>query len=112
RYPMRPRAQQQLYLDERKTRPGWQDHQEWTLSAAAADLRGSRQGLDLLGGHVRVGGVDIERVDKMPPRPFDESVCIVGDRRGRWISDMLEYRIEHRTREPGQFGHELGEFTV
>src|SRR6266566_6401423 len=64
-YPMRSRAQQQLYLYEGQARPGRQDHQKWTLFAAAADVRGSRQGLDFLGAHVRVCGVDIQRVDKM-----------------------------------------------
>ena len=44
--------------------------------------------------------------------PFDESVCVIGDRSGRRILHMLENRVEHRPCVLGQFGHELTEFAV
>ena len=44
--------------------------------------------------------------------PFDESVCVIGDRSGRRIVHMLEDRIEHRPGVLGQIGHELTEFAV
>ena len=44
--------------------------------------------------------------------PFDESVCVIGDRSGRRIVHMLKDSIEHRPCVPGQIGHELTEFAV
>src|SRR5216684_9098610 len=80
--------------------------------AASADARGGRQRLDLLSGHVGVGGVKVHRTDKMRRSPFDESVYVGGDRNGGRIVHMLEDRVKHRSRELGEIGHELIEFAV
>ena len=44
--------------------------------------------------------------------PFDEGVCVFGDRSGRRIVHMLEDRIEHRSGVSGEIGHERTEFAV
>src|ERR1700730_6952613 len=80
--------------------------------AASTDVGGGRQRLDLLGGHAGVGGVKVHRTDKMRRRPFDECVYVGGDRRGRRTVNMLEDRVEHRSRELGEISHELIEFAV
>ncbi len=51
-------------------------------------------------------------MEKMRRGPFDESVCVVGDRSGRRIVHMLEDCIEYRSCALGQIGHELTEFAV
>ena len=45
-------------------------------------------------------------------RPFDERVCVVGDRGRRWTLDMLEDSVEHRPSLFCQIGHERTEFAV
>ena len=50
--------------------------------------------------------------DNMRRGPFDESVCVIGNR-SRWrIVHMLEDGIEHRPGVPGQIGHEPIEAAV
>ena len=44
--------------------------------------------------------------------PFDECLCVIGDRSGRRIVHVLEDSVEHRPGVPGQIGHELTEFAV
>ena len=61
---------------------------------------------------VGVGGVKIYRADKMRRGPFDEGFYIGGDRCGRRIVNVLEDRVKHRPRQPGEIGHELIEFAV
>src|SRR5271155_2578332 len=51
-------------------------------------------------------------MDKMRCGPFDESICIIGNR-GRWRTlDVLKNRVEQRSNASGQIGHELAEFAV
>ncbi len=107
-----PSPQEQLYLDEGKFRLDGQDHQEDIQFAGAGDVRCRRQGLDLLGGHAWVRGVEIHGMKKMLCGPFDESVCVIGDRSGWRIVHMLEDGIEHWPCVLGQIGHELTEFAV
>src|SRR5260370_13825815 len=48
----------------------------------------------------------------MRRRPFDKSLCVIGDRSGRRIIHMLEDRIETRPGGLGQIGRELTEVAV
>src|SRR5258706_10984805 len=80
--------------------------------AASIDVRGGRQGLDLLGGRVGVGAVKIYGMDKMCRGPFDEDFHVSGNRRGRRIVNMPEDRVKHWSRELGEIGRELIEFAV
>ena len=76
--------------------------------AGAGDVRGGRQGLDFLGGHVWIGGVEIDRVRRCSAVHSTKGVGMIGDRSGRRIVDVLKDRVEHRPGLLGQIGHELG----
>jgi len=59
-------------------------------SATGSDACGRLQCLDLLRGHIWVGGVEIQRMHEMRRGPFQERVRVVGGRRGRRILRMPE----------------------
>ncbi len=82
------------------------------LFTGTSNVCGRRQGLNLLGRHVRVGSVEIQRMDEMRRGPLDEGVWVIGDRSGRRIVHVLEDGIEHRPCRLGQAGHERTEFAV
>jgi hypothetical protein len=51
-------------------------------------------------------------MDQLLCGPFDESLCVIGDRGGWGIFHMLEDGIEHRPGLLGQTGHELTKFAI
>ncbi len=59
-----------------------------------------------------IGRVEIHRFEKMRLRPIGEGVYVCGDGRGWRINNMPEDRIEHRSREFREIGHEVIKLAV
>src|SRR5271163_4330057 len=106
------RAQQQLDFDEGEARSCGQDDKERAQLASAADACCGCERLDLLDRYIGIGGVDVQRMDEAPRRPFDECIRIVGDWGRRRTVDMLKDRVENRSRGFGEVAHQRAELAV